>query len=50
LKAVIGSADKPSLISVCPSTSIGQALEIMKNNKIFSLPLKSRSKPGIFII
>jgi predicted transcriptional regulator len=50
LKAVIRSADKPSLISVSPSTSIGQALEIMQNNKIFSLPLMSRSKPGILML
>jgi hypothetical protein len=46
MKALLDAAAKPGLISVCPSITIGQALEIMKNNKIFSLPLKSRSKPG----
>lgn len=47
LNTVLDSAQKPNLISVNPSISIAQAFEIMKNNKIFSLPLKSRSKPGI---
>lgn len=49
LKAAIEAAGKPNLISVCPSISISQALDIMKSNKIFSLPLKSRSSKGKFI-
>lgn len=46
LKNVLESAEKPDLVSVVPSIPISQALEVMKNNKIFSLPLKSRSQPG----
>ena len=49
LKRVLSNAEKPHLISVSPSTTISQALDIMKSNKILSLPLKSRSNAGRFI-
>jgi hypothetical protein len=46
LGSVLKSTDKPNLISASPGLSISHALDMMKANKIFSLPLKSRSMPG----